>query len=270
MPMYKTCPTHSKRDSIAVANHVANLSTRAIPHMRSMDSMFVWPAPSLMAMFAPTAETLKKRDTTHASNADKIILDLCGGSGSWSKPYADAGYDVRLITLPEHDVRTYEPPENVHGILAAPPCTEFSIAKSHHLDRDFESGMEVVNACLAIIKKCNPKWWALENPAGFLSKFIGEPKTSFQPWYYGDGWSKRTMLWGEFNMPHRRFYKFEDVPKIDGLYTRPGRKTPSIASMHKSHKKLIRAFDPFEADSDAAFRSITPPKFAQAFFELNP
>lgn len=30
----------------------------------------------------------------------KIILDLCGGTGSWSKPYRDAGYDVRLITLP--------------------------------------------------------------------------------------------------------------------------------------------------------------------------
>ena len=25
----------------------------------------------------------------------KIILDLCGGTGSWSKPYKDAGYDVR-------------------------------------------------------------------------------------------------------------------------------------------------------------------------------
>jgi len=24
----------------------------------------------------------------------KIILDLCGDTGAWSKPYADAGYDV--------------------------------------------------------------------------------------------------------------------------------------------------------------------------------
>lgn len=39
----------------------------------------------------------------------KIILDLCGGSGSWSKPYKDAGYDVRLITLPEIDVKDYNP-----------------------------------------------------------------------------------------------------------------------------------------------------------------
>jgi hypothetical protein len=43
-------------------------------------------------------------------NNDKIILDLCGGTGNWSKPYKDAGYDVRLVSLPTHDVSTYEPP----------------------------------------------------------------------------------------------------------------------------------------------------------------
>lgn len=49
-------------------------------------------------------------------NSKKIILDLCGGTGSWSKPYKEAGYDVRLITLPEHDVLTYEPPIGGGGI----------------------------------------------------------------------------------------------------------------------------------------------------------
>jgi len=37
-------------------------------------------------------------------NQNKIILDLCGGTGSWSKPYKEAGYDVRLITLPDYNV----------------------------------------------------------------------------------------------------------------------------------------------------------------------
>jgi len=31
----------------------------------------------------------------------KIILDLCGGTGSWSKPYKDNGYDVRIIDYNE-------------------------------------------------------------------------------------------------------------------------------------------------------------------------
>ena len=42
-------------------------------------------------------------------NRDKIILDICGGTGAWSKPYKEAGYDVRVITLPEFDVRLYTP-----------------------------------------------------------------------------------------------------------------------------------------------------------------
>ncbi len=60
------------------------------------------------------------------ANEDKIILDLCGGTGAWSKPYKDNGYNVINVTLPEYDVRTYEPPDNVYGILAAPPCTDFA------------------------------------------------------------------------------------------------------------------------------------------------
>lgn len=94
---------------------------------------------------------------------NKIILDLCGGTGSWSEPYKEAGYDVRIITLPEHDVCTYEPPKNVYGILAAPPCTEFSIAKGSSL-RDFETALQVVDACIKIVWKCRMdgtlRFWA--------------------------------------------------------------------------------------------------------------
>ncbi len=46
-------------------------------------------------------------------NSGKIILDLCGGTGSWSRFYKEAGYDVRVITLREYNVTTYQPPENV-------------------------------------------------------------------------------------------------------------------------------------------------------------
>ncbi len=67
-------------------------------------------------------------------NSDKIILDLCGGTGSWSRYYKAAGYDVRVITLPEYDVLTYVPPDNVYGILAAPPApsSQSSTARQRH------------------------------------------------------------------------------------------------------------------------------------------
>ena len=78
--------------------------------------------------------------------SDKVILDLCGGTGAWSRPYAEAGYDVRVVTLPEHNVTdwwiadgfirfrknvakmdgmTYSeiPIDQIHGVLAAPPCS---------------------------------------------------------------------------------------------------------------------------------------------------
>jgi hypothetical protein len=43
-------------------------------------------------------------------NENKIILDLCGGTGAWSKPYKDAGYDARITNaLYEHDKGRYLP-----------------------------------------------------------------------------------------------------------------------------------------------------------------
>ena len=72
------------------------------------------------------------------NNSDKLILDLCGGTGSWAKPYKDAGYNVKTITIPEYDIvkwkqyqDIYDPIMNnrVYGILAAPPCTMFSFAR---------------------------------------------------------------------------------------------------------------------------------------------
>ncbi len=200
-------------------------------------------------------------------NSDKIILDLCGGTGSWSKPYAEHGYDVRNITLPDNDVTTYRPPENVYGIFAAPPCTEFSLARI--TQRNLQFGKEIVDACLGIIMVCYPVFWALENPEGNLKKFLGEPRYKFQPWEFGDPWTKKTLLWGKFNFPKKRYSEWETVPKIKELYIRPSREKPSIAFLHKSAKEFIPSFRGFTTETDADFRSITPTGFAKAFFEAN-
>ena len=68
---------------------------------------------------------------------NKIILDLCGGSGAWPKPYSVAGYDVKLITLPNIDVCNYDPSKNVTEVLAAPPCTNFSFARRGKVEKNF-------------------------------------------------------------------------------------------------------------------------------------
>jgi hypothetical protein len=134
---------------------------------------------------------------------------------------------------------------------------------------DTATGLEIVNACLNIIKKRNPHFWALENPYGDLNKYLGKPQYTFQPWMFGCYWTKKTCLWGKFNSPSP-IHTLQTCPRLD-LYIRPGRKMPSIAFLHKSAVNKIPAFQPFKdyIKTDYDLRSITPPGFAQAFFEAN-
>ena len=173
---------------------------------------------------------------------DRIILDLCGGTGAWSAPYREAGYDVRIVTLPDHDVRLYQCTERVHGILAAPPCTVFanSGARWERSERDWIEALSVVDACLRLVMVCKPQWWALENPVGRLSRFLGPPAMTFDPCDFGDPWTKRTCLWGQFNVLKRSPVE------------------PTMGSAAHTHWR------------DPARRAVTPPGFARAFFEANP
>lgn len=177
-----------------------------------------------------------------------IILDLCAGTGAWSQPYVDAGYDVRRITLPDQDVRLLKAPaERIHGILAAPPCTHFASSGARWFKEKGEQalleGLAVVDACLRIILTANPEWWCLENPIGRLVRYLGKPKFYFNPCDYGDPYTKRTCLWGEFNIPKKKSVIPEQKNRIHFMPPSPDR---------------------------AKLRSITPPGFAKAFFEANP
>lgn len=200
----------------------------------------------------------------------KKILQLCADTGSDTKPYRDAGYEVILVGK-DIGVENYHPPAGVHGIIANPVCLEFSTARSNGKARNPEEGMILVRECQRIIKEANPQWWVIENPArGVLRDYLGEPAYEYEPWWYGSPWTKRTALWGKFNIPARAYEKWEDVPKISGLYQRPGRGKPSLAFMHKSAYALIPEFAGLpRPDSDMEFRSLCSQKFAQAFFRAN-
>lgn len=92
---------------------------------------------------------------------------------------------------------------------------------------------------------------------------------TYEPWHFGSPWTKKTALWGKFNKPERLYHKWEDVPKIEGLYVRPNRPKPSLAFMHKSAVKLIPEFQSFTPTSDMEFRSLCSQQFAEAFFKAN-
>ncbi len=199
----------------------------------------------------------------------KTILHLCADTGSDTKPYRDAGYNVILVGS-DIGVENYHPPKDVYGIIANPVCTEFSIARSGGKARLGEYGLRLVKECQRIIAECDPVFWVIENPAtGKLKDFLGTPQMTYEPWHFGSPWTKRTALWGKFNVPQKKYERWEDVPKIPELPTYQGRGKPSIAKMHHQHKRFIREFDPFKADNDMEFRSLASQKFAQAFFEAN-
>lgn len=218
----------------------------------------------------------------------KIILDLCGGCGAWSRPYKDAGYEVHVLTLPEYDVRICRlssadkqlefisqkagkclliPVQNVCGVLAAPPCTEFSIAKGGK-PRDFAGAMDIVRACMQVVWFCREygslQFWALENPRGFLRQFLGKPAFTFEQWQFGGTKKKATDIWGYFNTPvitvkslpkclrHKNLEHAADWTKLD---------------CPQEYKSYI---DAFKGDAKrAALRAITPAGFATAFFRAN-
>jgi hypothetical protein len=203
----------------------------------------------------------------------KTILHLCADTGSDSWPYqVDPDYHVIRIGK-DIGVENYCPPQEVHGIIANPVCTEFSTARQGGKARSPENGMALVNECLRIIDASSPVWWVIENPAtGRLRDFLGKPDWTYQPYEYGSPWTKKTALWGVFNPPPKLYKTFEEVPnKIDSFWKRPGRK-PALSVEHKSMVHRIKEFAPFvdSVHTDADLRSLCSQKFAQQFKKANP
>lgn len=189
-------------------------------------------------------------------NENKIILDLCGGTGAWSEPYAEVGYDRRIITLPECDVRSYEPPPNIYGVLAAPPCNCFSRVGARwwaKMDADGRTteAIEIFQCCWELCQLASV-FWVLENPPGRQFKLMPElprPSWQFQPYHFGNPWVKQTYLWGVFNPPWP-----SNIVKPETT-----RRAPS------GHTYGRIAYLP----SSSPDRARTPDGFARAFFEAN-
>lgn len=212
----------------------------------------------------------------------KTILDLCGGTGSWSAPYKKAGYEVVNVDLEYGlDIHSFVVPEEVYGVLAAPPCQMFSFARTNaKKPRDLDSGMNIILACLNIIWQCQHriskdtlqkpplKFWALENPYhGMLKWFLGEPAYTFDPWEFGDPYKKRTALWGYFKPPVKRYTLIQSV--IDDEHIKKAKtNSQKLPKFDQLRSKEIHG-EYYGKLSLTARRAITPPRFAQAFFDAN-
>lgn len=205
-------------------------------------------------------------------NLMKTILSLFDYTGNWSEPYRQAGYnvirhDIQLgqdifdDTIPAAN-RDRVDGNTVHGILAAVPCTDFANSGARwwkrkssqaapytgnnlHFDNRLEYFTSMVLAVRVLVEWLEPTWWVIENPRGRIRKLvpdIGPPRLIFQPYQYGDPYTKETWLFGNFN---------PNLPQnpVLPLY---GSKMHRMSSTWKNE------------------RSETPPGFARAFFLANP
>ena len=184
------------------------------------------------------------------------ILSLCDYSGAWSQPYVDAGYDVVRVDIKRGpDIRLFEAlPFPVRGVLAAPPCTAFTNSGAQYWKAKDEGGrtleaLALVDACMRIIAVHKPQWWALENLVGRLNRYLGPPRMAFDPCDYGDAYTKRTLLWGDFKEP-----------------LKANRVEPERVSSQGSWLMKLGG----SSERTKELRSVTPAGFARAFFEANP
>ena len=187
---------------------------------------------------------------------NKTILSLFDYSGNWPKYYKENGYEVLQVDIKwDLDVLSLEKadlPDLLYGILAAPPCTDFSGSGAQYWKVKDADGR--TNVSLALVDKTveiiswfpGIKFWALENPVGRLSTLrphLGKP-WYFQPCWYGDPYTKKTGLWGNFN---KELIKNEVVPDPNNWIMKLGGKSERTKEL----------------------RSMTPLGFAKAFYEAN-
>lgn len=205
----------------------------------------------------------------------KVILSLCDFTGNWSQPYADAGYEVIRIDLKHgQDVRSMlHLGRDVHGILMAPPCTHFSRAGACHWKSKGEApvleGLAIVDACLRAVAIYSPEWWVLENPIGRLQDYLGPPKWKFDPFQFGDPYTKRTWLWGHFTPPLPLWSK-QAGEQVEPTWSAPGGVSPRDHDRRVLTKQSAKTANCFTLRTRATERSATPKGFSQAFFEANP
>lgn len=201
----------------------------------------------------------------------KTLLSLFDYSGNWAAPFADAGWNVILWDI-KHTTDLYCTFTNVNdacaeyfydnifdnygtvdGIIAALPCTDFAVSGALWFAQKDANGttaksIELAYQTLRIIDLCKPDFWAIEQPVSRLHTLVpavGKPKMYFNPCDFGEPYTKKTSLYGQFNTNLKK----TPVPPTEG-------------------SKMWRLYGG-KSERTKELRSITPPGFARAFYNAN-
>jgi hypothetical protein len=191
----------------------------------------------------------------------RTIISLFDRTTNMAKPWAEAGYTCYCVDLQHRkteregniikvkaDVLEWTPPE-CYMAFFFPPCTNTSVSgarwfKEKGLDGLIEA-LTLFNRSIKLGEELGAPYM-IENPVSTVSTYWRQPDYTFQPWEYGDLYTKKTCLWtgNGFIMP-------EPVHKTEppGVDQRIWKMAPSLDRANK--------------------RSATPMGFAKAVFEAN-
>lgn len=192
-----------------------------------------------------------------SGNYTRTVISLFDASGVMSRPWEEAGYNVIRYDIQNgDDINDFDAEmllnrhgnDNIWAIIAQPPCTDFASSGAQWWAEKDAKGLtelsnELVRQTMRTLELFRPPVWWLENPVGRMQRLNGlpDPVLSFDPWHFGDPWTKRTSYWGNFN------------PKLPTAMVEPveGSKVHQLSSSAK-----------FE-------RSLTPEGVAYAMFMAN-
>ena len=138
----------------------------------------------------------------------KRLLSLFDYSGVWASPFAQNGWDVIQwdIKLSQFmDINFFKSAgqvlemfENIDGIIAAPPCTDFAVSGAQYWNKKDAEGitaqsLQMVHQVQKLVDLFRPTdtdydevfFWAVENPVGRMGKLTGMDKPMyFHPCHY--------------------------------------------------------------------------------------
>jgi DNA (cytosine-5)-methyltransferase 1 len=147
-----------------------------------------------------------------------IDVSLFGGPGGWCEgarplgihpigieidPWACATRAAAGHQTIRQDVRTLTVREGtVRGLIASPPCPEFSAANSNRRGLDSEEGMLTMEP-LRLIRECRPEWVAMEQVPGVLGIWADV----YRPALEGLGYScsARILCAADYGVPQERY-----------------------------------------------------------------
>ena len=244
--------------------------------------------------------------------SDKTLLSLFDFSGTWAQPFLEAGWNVIQwdIKLSEFmDINRIDSAEfaldefgDVNGIIAAPPCTDFTTSGNQWWKFKDETGqthksVELVNQVMRLVDLYAPTdpeyegvwFWAIENPVGRMGRLVGLTK---KPWYF-----QPCDFAGYLNLSESELKRLDELRAKNGIglnmddamfvqrtnaYTKktglwgdfkipePKKSVEPVYALKGGQRTApIDALTGGKSARTKELRSNTPLGFARAFFEAN-